>query len=233
MRDTKSPYHQHPHPTPEHPLLGMTVLVVEDSRFASEAVRMLCRRSGARIRRADSLGTAHKHLSVYRPSLVIVDMGLPDGNGADLIAELAQAVPRVGGVLGMSGDPDAESAAHNAGADGFLAKPVESLAIFQETVLAAMPEAGRPWRARPLSGDVIVPDPLALEDDLRHAVEIMRRGTGAPSYVAQFLRAVAFSAHDKALEKFAARLGRRQLDGVGLARAARVVERRIAGLQVG
>ena len=31
---------------------------------------------------------AHKHLAMYRPDLVIVDVGLPDGSGVDLIAEL-------------------------------------------------------------------------------------------------------------------------------------------------
>ena len=92
----------HP-PTADRPLQGLTVLVVEDSRFASEAIRLLSLRSGARIRRADSLRAAHRHLRVYRPSIVIIDMGLPDGCGADLIRELAADTVRVPVLLAMSG----------------------------------------------------------------------------------------------------------------------------------
>ena len=92
-----------PRPTATRPLLGMTVLVVEDSRFASDAMRLLCLRSGARIRRADCLLSARRHLNVYRPSAAIVDLGLPDGCGAELISEMVSAVPRVGVILGTSG----------------------------------------------------------------------------------------------------------------------------------
>ena len=93
-------------PTTARPLLGLTVLVVEDSRFASEAMRLLCLRSGARIRRADCLHHAHRHLRVYRPSVVIIDIGLPDGSGLDLIRDLAAATPRVDVLLGSSADDD-------------------------------------------------------------------------------------------------------------------------------
>ena len=103
--DTNDPFATHlPSPTAARPLLGLTVLVVEDSRFACEAMRLLCLRSGARIRRADCLRSARRHLQVYRPTIVVVDLGLPDGNGIDLISELAVSQPKVEAVLAMSGD---------------------------------------------------------------------------------------------------------------------------------
>ena len=117
-------------PTARRPSLGLTVLVVEDSRFACEAVQLLCLRSVARIRRADSLAHASKHLGVYRPSVLIVDVGLPDGSGLDLIESCAAAATRIDIILGTSGDADVETAVVAAGADGFITKPIASLSAF-------------------------------------------------------------------------------------------------------
>lgn len=223
---------------PERPLAGLTVLVVEDSRFASEAVRLLCLRSGARIRRADTTRAAKRHLQSYRPCAVIVDMGLPDGDGAEMIRTLSQAVPRVPVVLGISGDADKRAAALEAGADGFLVKPIESLARFQQAILTALPADTRPPGLRILPDDVIVPDSRALRDDLAHVAEVldMANDTAAIEYIARFLAGVARSSHDLPLEDAALALARQpQTAGptlaIDLARISGMVQDRLASVQ--
>ncbi len=226
-------------PTAERPLLGLTVLVVEDSRFASEAMRLLCLRSGARIRRADSLKSAHRHLAVYRPTVVIVDLGLPDGSGAELIAELNDATPRVNVILGVSGDDGARAAASAAGADGFMEKPIESLSVFQQNVLSHLPPEARPRGVRLVTNDEVDPDPLALLDDLTHITDVL---TGADSldresvaYAVQFLCGLARIAHDQPLEKVAATLAEHHTKGqpIGsdVAQIAGIVQERLSARQ--
>ncbi|MEM7733761.1 MAG: response regulator [Pseudomonadota bacterium] len=188
-------------PTAKRPLLGMTVLVVEDSRYACEALRLMCLRSGARIRRADSLTAAARHLKVYRPSAVIIDIGLPDGPGEQLIEDLAKAEPRVNILLGMSGDDGMKDRAMAAGADGFLSKPIVSLAAFQETMLAAMPSDALQLGPRVVSEEVVEPDISAYRDDINFVSEVLSERQDGPTldYVAQFLTGVARSANDKQL----------------------------------
>jgi len=201
--------------TAARPLLGLTVLVVEDSRFASEAMRLLCLRSGARIRRADCLSSAHKHLRVYRPSVVVVDLGLPDGSGVDLIAELTHASPRIDVILGISGDAGREAEALEAGADGFLIKPIECLGMFQQAILAHLPDTAQPPGPRVVTADTITPDPIAYREDIAHVADVLQaRPDGEMlDYVAQFTSGVARSAHDGPLEAAALALATDRANG--------------------
>jgi DNA-binding response OmpR family regulator len=224
-------------PTATRPLLGLTVLAVEDSRFTSEALRLLCLRSGARIRRADTLHHARRHLRVYRPSVVLVDMGLPDGSGAALIADLAQATPRVDVLLGMSGDFDTHDSALKAGADGFLAKPVANLSQFQSVILQHLPPARRPSGLRVLTDARVEPDEIALRDDLAAAAGVL---SGAPEgrrlrYLTQFLGGVARSAADTPLSEAVDCLEDRLVSGQSVGhqrdRVAAMVQDRLARAQ--
>lgn len=197
-----------PRPTTDRPLRGITVLLVEDSRLTSEAMRLLCSRSGARLLRADSLASARRHLRVYRPACVIVDLGLPDGSGTDLISDLATAQPRIDILLGMSGDPWAEGVALAAGADGFLTKPLSSLAFFQDAILSRLPPERRPRGPRRVSIAPVVPDAAAYHDDLARASHLLaHKDAGADTrYIGQFLGSVAASAGDRPLAEAAAEL---------------------------
>ena len=215
-------------PTAARPLLGLTVLVVEDSRFASEAMRLLCLRSGARIRRADCLNSARKHLRVYRPSVVVVDLGLPDGSGTDLISELAQASPRIGVILGISGDAGGEAGAMAAGADGFLTKPIDSLGVFQQAILTHLPGTAQPPGPRMVPDETITPDPIAFRDDIAHVADVLRARPDGKTldYVAQFTSGVARSAHDGPLEAAALALANDRAKG----RAIRSDVQRLNGM---
>lgn len=233
--DTDDPFKPtYPAPTALRPLLGLTVLVIEDSRYACEALRLLCLRSGARIRRADTMRAARRHLQVYRPSVAIIDLGLPDGNGAELIEELVDGQHRPDVILGSSGDPGAEERAGAAGADGFLPKPVTSIAAFQEAILAHLPADRRPAGPRVVSAEEVQPDPIAYRDDMAHVADILEEADDARTadYLAQFVSGVARSAEDRDLALAAEALAAKRARGDGaapeMARIAGLVQDRLA-----
>lgn len=220
-------------PTARRPLLGQTVLVVEDSRFASEAVRLMCLRSGARIRRADSLENARRHLAIYRPTVLLVDVGLPDGSGHSLIRAAAEGTPRIEVILGMSGDDHAHDVLA-AGADGFLAKPVESLLAFQSAILMHLAADRQPPSPRMATDELIKPDLIAYRDDLTHIAQVLddTEDDGALDYVTQFLGGVARIAQDHDLDTAVANLTRLRRAGnnpqAGVVALSQLVQTRIS-----
>jgi DNA-binding response OmpR family regulator len=231
--DEFEPFHPTFTPTARRPLLGLTVLVVEDSRFASEALRLICLRGGARIRRADSLKAARRHLRVFRPSVVIIDLGLPDGSGIELIRELCRMTPPVAALLATSGDDHLAGAAQMAGADAFLAKPILSVEQVHSAILAHLPADMRPHLLRNTSSDVVVPDQLAYQDDMAHAADLLDGGMkdGTLAYVLQFLASVAQSANDQKLmsgvSELQARRHQKAPIDTSLAHLAAQVQRRL------
>ncbi|MEM7719288.1 MAG: response regulator [Pseudomonadota bacterium] len=180
-------------PTAERPLLGSMILVVEDSRHACEAMRLICQRSGARIRRAESLASAERHLRTYRPRIAVIDLGLPDGSGLALIERLASTEPRLEGIIATSGDESLREAAIKAGADTFLAKPLLSVSQFQQVALALLPDQARHIVVATNAVDDVTPDPISLRDDLSLAAELLRveADQATLDYVAGFLAGIA------------------------------------------
>ena len=182
------------------PLRGVTVLVVEDSRVTCDALRLIFQRTGARLRRAETLTSARLHMDSYRPDLVIVDLGLPDGRGETLIAEAAAiGLP----VLSLSGDPHGRAGALDAGAIAFVEKPIPSIASFLRLIRQLVAGVG----AEPLGDEIAAPpaDPLALRDDLAFAAALV---SGPDSvYATGFVRSLARASGDRDLEDAALQAG--------------------------
>lgn len=183
-------------PTADRPLLGVMVLVGEDSRYACEPLRLIRQRSGAQVRRTESLASAARHLMAYRPRVALIDLGLPDGSGLMLIEQLARSEPRIDAVIAISGDDTLAEDARAAGADVFLTKPLESLSDFQTTILGLFPEDEHSDRVDFLIEDHVEPDPLAVRDNLSLAADLLNEEPkpGTLSYVATFRKGLSRAA---------------------------------------
>jgi len=68
------------------------VLVVEDDDAVARVLGIMLRRDGHEVTRAATLAEARQALASHRPSVILLDMKLPDGSGLDLLDHLA-AVP--------------------------------------------------------------------------------------------------------------------------------------------
>lgn len=111
-------------------LRGRTILIVEDCIETAEALRRMARACGMRARVARSVDAARRHLVAFRPSAVLVDLGLPDGDGATLLRDLADDAPARPALMAMSGDPAALASAGLDGvADARMEKPLAGEAL--------------------------------------------------------------------------------------------------------
>jgi DNA-binding NarL/FixJ family response regulator len=80
------------------------------------------------VAQAGSLIEARYHVARLEFDVAVLDLGLPDGNGGDLISDLRQANPEVG-VLILSANLDAGNLERTAEADEIMDKlaPVEEV----------------------------------------------------------------------------------------------------------
>lgn len=101
------------------------VLLVEDSDIYRDALRgLLVKRFPLmEVIEAEDLTEARSKLRRHAPALVFLDIGLPDGNGFDLLREIREDRPLPRVVICTSHDlSEYRNAALRWGADGFLVK---------------------------------------------------------------------------------------------------------------
>jgi len=133
----------------------VNVLVVEDEAGAREALVELVKELGYEASAAGSVAEAGEAFSRKGPDVCITDLGLPDGDGLDVV-RAARASGRDCAVLVLTGRGSIRAAvdAMKAGAHDFLLKPVKTAQLAAALALLS----GRHEEARDLP-PAALPDP--------------------------------------------------------------------------
>jgi two-component system KDP operon response regulator KdpE len=99
------------------------VLIVEDDQGIADVLRILAEANGMRVVAASTCDLAIREAESHRPDLAIVDLGLPDRDGIQLIQSIRtwSHLPIL--VLSARSLESQKLAAFNAGADDYVAKP--------------------------------------------------------------------------------------------------------------
>jgi two-component system, OmpR family, KDP operon response regulator KdpE len=201
-----------------------TILVVDDELAIRRLLRTALERAGHRVVDAANAREAMSAVAIDKPDAVLLDLGLPDRDGLELIPLIKQAGPALL-VVSAREATEEKVAALDLGADDYVTKPFDS-----EEVLARVRNALRHRLARDAevpvlkTGSIIID--LATRRIRRGGKEVhltpkeyeflaeLAKHPGRVITHAQLLRAVWGPAHENDVEylRVAARGVRKKLE---------------------
>jgi two-component system KDP operon response regulator KdpE len=134
-----------------------TILVVDDEPPIRRFLRTSLSASGYRVLEAENAAGGMRLLAAEKPDLVILDLGLPDRSGLDLIPEIRKTSPVPIVVLSARHDERSKVEALDLGADDFVSKPF-GMAELMARLRAAMRHTFQAQGELPVfvSGDLTV-----------------------------------------------------------------------------
>ena len=101
----------------------ISVLIVEDEKEIRRFLRTALEGESLRVYEAETLQRGLLEAATRKPDLVILDLGLPDGDGIDFIRDFRQWSQTPIVVLSARSDEQVKIDALDAGADDYLSKP--------------------------------------------------------------------------------------------------------------
>ena len=135
----------------------IAVLIIEDEPAIRRFLRVSLAESGYRVIEAGSGQEAMRRLRLDRPDIIILDLGLPDVDGLDIIREVRQTSPVPIVVLSSRADERGKVEALDLGADDYVTKPFgidELMARLRTALRHRLHEQGAP--ASFVTGDLMV-----------------------------------------------------------------------------
>ena len=118
-----------------------SVLVIEDDSLICKLLQVVLEHHGHSVEIAETYAAGEKAIEKLQPRMIILDLGLPDGDGLDLLRKLRGDLGRTEPVLVLTAFRQEDKAvrAFELGANDFVTKPFapRELVARVERVLAA------------------------------------------------------------------------------------------------
>ena len=105
------------------PVSGTRVIVVEDDPAVAELVALYLKNAGFVVEHCATAAEARAAFSLGAPACVVMDLGLPDADGLDLVAELRRMHDSPVLALTARAEDGQKVAGLDAGLDDYLTKP--------------------------------------------------------------------------------------------------------------
>jgi two-component system KDP operon response regulator KdpE len=145
-----------------------TVLVIDDDQAVRRFLRTVLSGQGHAVVEAGSVAAGIDQIRRARPDVVLLDLGLPDGDGIEVLAAMPPAEPRIPViVLSARGQEGDKVVALDSGADDYLTKPFGAGELMAR-LRAVMRRGAAPGGATP---DVLEVGPIRI-DQPRHEVSV-------------------------------------------------------------
>jgi two-component system, OmpR family, KDP operon response regulator KdpE len=122
---------------------GAWLLVVEDEEPTRRSLSTYLVRRGYRVDEAATAAEALRAWDAHRPDVILLDLGLPDLDGVDVIRHIRRAATTPIIVVSARGDERDKIAGLDAGADDYLSKPF-SVGELEARIHAVMRRLGGP-----------------------------------------------------------------------------------------
>ena len=100
-----------------------SVLIIEDEKLIRRFVRTSLEEEGCRVFEAGTCADGLLEAGTHKPDLIVLDLGLPDGNGVDFIRDLRAWSDVAILVLSARSNEKDKIQALDVGADDYLTKP--------------------------------------------------------------------------------------------------------------
>jgi two-component system, OmpR family, KDP operon response regulator KdpE len=134
----------------------MKILIVDDEPQIRTLLRVTLARAGYEVVEADSARAALSAKAIDKPDLVLLDLGLPDRDGLELVAALkAEPAARLI-VLSAREETEQKVAALDLGADDYVTKPFDTDELLARVRAALRQRAEGPELLRIETGDIAI-----------------------------------------------------------------------------